>query len=163
MGLIHLIGAPEPGRRLHLQTRLGWDIPNEQGEPLVQGETERHRLTAQKYLSSRQLGDPSPYYNCHGLTFASRRTMVTDEVTLQRILMDDGYRPIQANEVSAGDIIVYYLDGYIEHSGIVIDNPVGPLRIPTIWSKWGRGSEMIHAANNCPYNYQSVRYYRMTP
>src|SRR5689334_256822 len=49
-----------------------------------------------------------PRYNCHGLTFASRRTGIHDDGEINRILKEDGYKPIQAEHVLPGDCILYF-------------------------------------------------------
>jgi hypothetical protein len=45
------------------------------------------------------------HYNCHGLTFASRRTRIYD---VQQVLAEDAYEHIPLNEVEPGDVIVYF-------------------------------------------------------
>ena len=106
--------------------------------------------------------NPNPIYNCHGLAFSSRRTGITDtdNEALCHILDDDGYEPIEKDNVLTGDIILYLSDnGDIEHSGIVVSEPDRNLRIPDVLGKWGRYKKVIHAANNCPYTF-NFRYYR---
>src|SRR2546430_14604689 len=82
--------------------------------------------------------DPNPRYNCHGLTFASRRTCVLDENEISRILQEDGYEPVGREAVLPGDIAVYYSNNgsSIDHSGIVVSAPEGPGGVPMICSKW---------------------------
>lgn len=70
-------------------------------------------------------------YNCHGLTFASRRTWIGKAVEVAKILQDDEYEVIDLRELMPGDIVVYFLNGDAEHSGVVLE--VG--YIPTILSK----------------------------
>ncbi len=103
----------------------------------------------------RRLGaGPTARYNCHGLTFASRRTRISDNATLQMILRDDGYSEVSATEVQPGDVIIYVSDesGDMQHSGIVLTAPDTLLGIPIVLSKWGNYAEVIHAANDCPYH-----------
>ncbi len=36
--------------------------------------------------------------------------------------------------------------------------------IPMVWSKWGKGCEMVHSVNDCPYLEDEgsyTRYYRL--
>lgn len=105
----------------------------------------------------------SPLYNCHGLTFASRRTGLYDNDVLLQILEEDSYAEIQREQVLPGDVILYYgLDGDIEHSGIVVEAPTeANLYIPRIFSKWGRCMEAVHLANQCPYNFNNHKYFRI--
>jgi hypothetical protein len=60
--------------------------------------------------------------------------------------------------------------GEVVHSGFVISaDPVEIIAgirsiVPRIWSKWGKGYEMVHAVGECPYleeegNYTT--YYRL--
>jgi hypothetical protein len=103
--------------------------------------------------------DVSAAYNCHGLTFASRRTCIHDPQEVRRILNDDGYEKVLDKEVTLGDVILYVSRGDIEHSGVVIrtDNL-------TRWvlSKWGvEGPEAVHLANYCPYDWDAFEYYRV--
>lgn len=106
---------------------------------------------------------PIPIYNCHGLTFASRRTRIFYSDEIQKILADDGYTEVKIDEVKPGDIIVYYSgDGDVEHSGLVVSEPDKQLKIPYIVSKWGCYREMFHWANDCPYTFMNAKYYRVT-
>ena len=41
--------------------------------------------------------------------------------------------------------------GEVEHSGIVIESGDSPFYIPRIVSKFGKGSEVVHQANDSPY------------
>jgi len=106
--------------------------------------------------------EATPRFNCHGMTFASRRTCIFESSELMKILKEDGYELIQAAEVSPGDVIVYVSDdGDFEHSGIVVEVPKAlTLNIASVRSKWGKFKEVIHPANRCPYTY-NVRYYRI--
>jgi hypothetical protein len=57
----------------------------------------------------------SPTYSCHGLTFASRRTKITDPEAIANIIADDRYDQIDRREARPGDVIVYYRDGEPTH------------------------------------------------
>lgn len=101
----------------------------------------------------------SPVYNCHGLTFASRRTAISDPADIARILGEDDYDEVaDLAQVRPGDIAVYYSESDAEHSGIVIENDG---KIPKVLSKWGLGKEVIHWLHQCPYDHSSVKYYRV--
>jgi len=112
------------------------------------------------------LSAPCPVYNCHGLTFASRRTQIEPKSTsFPQLLLDDGYVEVDMNNVNTGDIVLYYDDdGDIDHSGIVVGvrqlEPSGQ-RIPWVWSKWGHFQEVRHHFANCPFPSHNCRFYRM--
>lgn len=99
---------------------------------------------------------PTAKYNCHGLTFASRRTAIEGSF-VERILNQDEYTEVQLVNVMAGDIVLYRNGADIEHSGIVIKGPPNFL----ILSKWGAGHEAIHGVDDCPYT-GLKSYYRIT-
>jgi hypothetical protein len=134
---------------------MEWD---QLGEPL------------KRFTQAERVSEACPVYNCHGLTFGSRRTTVSPAVI--QILEDDGFDPVPEKEARAGDIVLYRgVKGEVVHSGFVVSRKsveivLGsqPTIIPIIWSKWGKGYEMIHAAGECPYledegNYTT--YYRL--
>lgn len=108
-------------------------------------------------------GSPTPIYNCHGLTFASRRTGIFESETLRQILREDDYMEIPPERALEGDVILYFDDsGDFEHSGIVILRPLADnLNVPRVCSKWGKYAEVIHWGNRCPYNFANVKYYRL--
>jgi len=107
-----------------------------------------------------------PLYNCHGLTFASRRTTIGPEDSLiPTILKDDGYEEIQKANTQPGDLILYLNpeDNEVEHSGIVVKVVESPLGspVPHVWSKWGKGPEAIHHFGECPYSPENVQFFRL--
>jgi hypothetical protein len=102
---------------------------------------------------------PTNAYNCHGLTFGSRRTVIWKPSEVQKILQEDDYVEVLTNmEIFPGDIAIYSKDGDIEHSGVVVEvfN-----RRPKILSKWGMCQEVVHFVEDCPYKESSVRYFRV--
>jgi hypothetical protein len=103
-------------------------------------------------------------YNCHGLTFASRRTGINN-LPWETIRQDDGYTEISVLDALPGDIVIYFgSDGSAEHSGIVLENKKGlPIQMPLILSKWGSFGEVIHFAHVVPQEYPTERrYFRVT-
>lgn len=105
--------------------------------------------------------DPSGIYNCHGMTFANRRTGIDDANELRLILHDDNYVEVSMEEALPGDVVLYEEEsGDISHSGIVIEARSEHSLTPRIVSKWGDLSEMIHGVNSCPYSGSKIRYYR---
>ncbi len=109
-------------------------------------------------------GDMSPIYNCHGLTFACKRTGIYEAEEVQKILDDDEYREVELKDVMPGDTIVYYTDdGDVDHSGFVVaEREANPklLSNPRIYSKWGKEFPVVHSAMDCPYA-KNVKYYRI--
>jgi hypothetical protein len=105
-------------------------------------------------------------FNCHGMTFAARRTQIDDPNTVARILTEDGYSEVKPLEepLLAGDVVVYYQDGDAQHSAIVVGPPTSPglLLTATVFSKWGPYRELIHGIYNCPYSQDAIiKYYRI--
>ena len=55
-------------------------------------------------------------YNCAGLVWNSRRSVLPSPDDWWRILEDDGYRPLgRDEEIKIGDIVVYVKGGQILH------------------------------------------------
>jgi len=102
---------------------------------------------------------PSRKYNCHGLTFASRRTWIWQSSEIAKIIRDDDYEVVDLKDVCPGDVAVYYKDGDAEHSGIVVQK--GDLGVPLVLSKWGPCHEVVHLVWQCPYDAGNVVYYRI--
>jgi hypothetical protein len=132
---------------------------------------EWNQLGAQlaRFARAERVSDACPVYNCHGLTFASRRTTVPP--TVLSILADDGFDQIPEKEARAGDIVLYVGPlGEVVHSGFVVNREFVEIvagnrtLIPIIWSKWGKGYEMVHPVGECPYlqdEGSETKYYRL--
>lgn len=152
---------------ISLASTAGNDIENAQYWEVIPQDHVRNNELLERYgnkpLFRRRCQHISPIYNCHGMTFASRRTGIDDNSTIEQILEEDRYVLIRTEEVLPGDIILYiHADGDIEHSGIVIEPPTqANLHIPLIFSKWGKYLESVHLANCCPYDFNQARYYRI--
>tara|TARA_R110002167_G_scaffold15826_1_gene62797 strand:+ start:1535 stop:2011 length:477 start_codon:yes stop_codon:yes gene_type:complete len=146
---------------LGLQSRTGREVENYFDErPPIPGITLASNDARRKYRSVRHRPtEPSARYNCHGLTFAGRRTAIERPEEVERIIHDDGYLPVQRAEAAAGDIVLYYQSGTIEHSGIVVDAK----EYGVIWvlSKWGELHEAVHQAHDCMYDATDLRFYRI--
>lgn len=154
--------------RIQTQTREKWDIPNSQPTELGFLERASDQQLRQKYQGRGAVFRTGiiPVYNCHGLTFASRRTSLGEASVIRKILMDDRYVRIEdVDKVLPGDIVLYVNsdDGDIEHSGVVLEVPeqLGLVKLPRILSKWGKSGEVIHWVSNCPYN-GNHEYYRVS-
>ncbi|RXK86870.1 hypothetical protein [Filimonas effusa] len=111
-------------------------------------------------------GQPTAIYNCHGMTFASKRTGIYEEAELLKILIDDNYVEIrELKDVLPGDIVLYYEDNKITHSGTVcrIEESVAnyDLRHIFVISKWSKHKEVVHNVNYSPYSSGLKRYWRI--
>jgi hypothetical protein len=100
---------------------------------------------------------PTRKYNCHGLTFASRRTWVAKASEIAKLLSEDNYDPVPLDSVMPGDVVVYFQNGDAEHSGVIIEGGF----IPRVLSKWGPAHEVVHNVNDCPYDSMEKKYYRI--
>lgn len=139
--------------RLETSTRTG--IDNIQVHDISIYERRMNERIERKFSGRiEKRTDMSPLYNCHGLTFASRRTRVCDSIAVQSILRDDRWEEVSPEQVLPGDIVVYFDDdGDLNHSGIVVCN--SPLRI---CSKWGSAGEFIHDLNEIPRDQYGPRW-----
>ncbi len=152
-------------KSIKLQTRLGSDIFNELGSPPSTFEINQARRLEQKYPNVTNRTQMIHEYNCHGMTFGSRRTWIFEYQDLRTILEEDGYEEIlDFSNVLPGDVIIYEAsDGDFIHSGIVLEPPKKEnLNIPLVLSKWGKFREIIHNANECEYPVERYRYFRVT-
>jgi hypothetical protein len=91
---------------------------------------------------------PSSTYDCHGKTFDAEASWINDD-QVEKILNDDGYKPVPAGGARLGDVVVYRNNGQVTHSGIVtgIDSDGN---VTEVCSKWGKGFEYRHAPNEVP-------------
>ena len=157
--------SPQAVQSICLNTSLGNEIPNDQSGEVTHGETlkDSHDIHSHGVNPSFIRLTPSVRFNCHGMVFASRRTRIEQPQLIRQILQDDGYREVNYSDIIPGDVVLYIgEDSDIEHSGVVVKAPSNSLEVPLVCSKWGKGSEVIHAFNRCPYNHANVKYYRIT-
>ncbi len=154
-----------------LQTSKGNDIENYQETRTTLLDQKEGQRLIEKYKShvTWRTTNINPRYNCHGLTFASRRTGIHPSNLIRKILHDDLYIKISKEGVLPGDIIIYYTRSensyYINHSGIIVAEPEGIIYLPNseisesekitkfpwVVSKWGRFLEVYHRVHQCPY------------
>jgi hypothetical protein len=162
-------GVLLPKDKLALQTRQKRDIENllDRGSPDAGRVLETQKYIAKYSHCTHRTKAPCLKYNCHGLTFAARRTAIDNPTDVQAILDDDGYQKIPTQDVLPGDIAIYRAPATagaeIEHSGVVVSPPGGLVAQPLILSKWGAANEVIHRAYDSPYVGSIVEYYRVTP
>ena len=84
----NVLGAPV---QILLQTRTKKDIQNEQPQGIELRSFLRNDAVVEKYPRAKARTGPDPTYNCHGLTFASRRTAIHDPSVVDFILKEDNY------------------------------------------------------------------------
>ncbi len=118
-----------------------------------------------KHIDFRLRSKSCARYNCHGMTFAGRRTTIYDADVIKRILKEDEYDIIPQETVQAGDVVIYWAEsGDPSHSAIVLAPPdPKSLNVPLVLSKWGLHFEATHRATMCPYDFQRAVYYRVKP
>ena len=158
-----------PKGALTMQTRARNDIDNyfDKRAPLPGEQRNVDDLIAKYWNTKPRTRTPSAHYDCHGLTFASRRSGITQSTVVRQILADDGYQAVALADVLPGDTIVYAGDlGEIEHSGIVvgliyISGGSGRVLDTIVVSKWGGAHEVIHRSKDCPWANSKQEYYRM--
>jgi hypothetical protein len=111
---------------LKTETRHGNAIANyfDRG-PLIPGKAaECDSWRAKHPNADHRRGVASASYNCHGLTFASRRTGIDDSQVVRAILQEDDYMRVDRKDLMVGDTVIYVdSDGDITHSGVVVDVP----------------------------------------
>jgi len=152
-----------------LATRMGREIPNEQvpeGPPEV---VERGRkILRNKYPLVIERRPPTGQYNCHGLTFANRRTGIQEPWTFEVILKDDGYHRIRLVDMEPGDVVVYDDMGEVTHTGIVLSIVRGEPDVPAfrrarVLSKWGQAGEYVHLDTEGAYAQHTISYWTDRP
>lgn len=147
--------------QIRLETSKRSGIDNYQGSEISNFNLNWSRELSKKFPRAIIRSKESSLYNCHGLTFANRRTSIIRMFYINLILKDDQYDEIPMASVLAGDVVIYYSDqGDPNHSGIVVEYS-SQLITPIIYSKWGNGGEFIHALNHCPNIYGPIyKFYR---
>lgn len=150
---------------LALETRKKNSISNYHDTGVVVlGDTLAAAALKKQYLASVHRPTPVCYtYNCHGLTFASRRTQITSSAEVRRILNDDDYSSVLPSDVIAGDVVIYVSEGGdIDHSGIVLDTSQALIGGGVkVLSKWGKAHEVVHMVRDCPYGDMKLEFYRV--
>jgi hypothetical protein len=145
---------------LALQTRKKSDIQNEINRTSLDDlKAASDRFKADYPNAEHRPTQPCSTYNCHGLTFGSRRTWIWEPSEIAKILSEDDYVSVPIADVRAGDIIVYTEPtGEPIHSGLVLSMTESG---PKILSKWGNCHEVIHLPSDCPFRKASRAYYRI--
>lgn len=159
-----------PRGELKLESRQQVQITNhfDRRVPIPGEQKQVDDLISKYFTTTPRTRIPSAYYNCHGLTFASRRTEIILPDEVRKVLKEDHYERIDLRNVLPGDVVIYVgPGGAIDHSGIVVElmrlNVNGPVYTVRIVSKWGGAHEVFHLLNDCPWSENTtVEYYRVT-
>ena len=142
--------------RRQIENNLDRRRPDDGARAEVEGYKRRYPAPRTQH---RPVG-PSYSYNCHGLTFAARRTRIWKSGEIQKILTDDGYEEIKDfAQVMIGDIAIYMQGNEAIHSGLVVEKADFQTRV---LSKWGSAHEVLHWQSDCDeYRGSIVKFYRM--
>lgn len=147
---------------IRLETAKRSGITNHQDTELSSFHLNWAKDIGKSHPNAKPRTGPSAQYNCHGLTFASRRTRIELTAGLQLILKEDSYKEIHdMKNVLPGDVVIYCSDrGDMNHSGIIVEAG-NSLIVPIVCSKWGNAGEFIHALGDCPVLYGPLhRFFR---
>ncbi len=102
-------------------------------------------------------------YNCMGMIFAARRTVLDTDV-LHYIIDDDGYSDLASpDNLGVGDIVLYAADEELTHVAMVVKVGLAATqdRAPDhlLLSQWGFDGEYFHSLHDIPSLYGApVRY-----
>jgi hypothetical protein len=147
-----------------LQTRKGNSVQNYSDDtPPIPGTLAECAAYKRRYVAAtHRPTQATSGYNCHGLTFASRRTNIYDSSELRRVLHEDEYQsvPFPPGPIHPGDIVLYLQNGDIGHSGVVVQTMdlLGGIRV---LSKWGGCHEVVHMLSDCPYSPATFEFWRI--
>lgn len=165
---------------LELESRLKIPVYERFSQSIAAG-TPYHSFILQEELKFAQGFDsqcirknlPTICYNCHGLTFATRRGWLND---VDLVFNNEHYDELQKNElILSGDIISYLEDvnGVMQtsHTGVIVENAsqqtydqvLQPNNASLkVLSKWGAHGEYLHDHEKSPYgtNFKVFRYQR---
>jgi hypothetical protein len=154
---------PETVLRLETRARSAIEHRLVRRAPIAGTYEEDLKLDLAHPEAKRRNVGPCNTYNCHGLTFGSRRAGIT-VAGVAAVLEEDEYTKVDKQDVLPGDIAIYFSTaepvGDIEHSGLVVEAPdkLGNIKIV---SKWGYGDERVHFVPDCPYDATNVLYFRI--
>jgi hypothetical protein len=146
---------------IRLETARRRGVDNHQDSEITEPHRRWFKALPKLHPNAKPRTGPSPLFNCHGLTFASRRTKILDRHSVDRILFDDEWKEIDMHDVLPGDIVIYFdEEGDANHSGIVVEYVVANL-VPKICSKWGSAGEFVHQLGDVPSFYGPIqKFYR---
>lgn len=158
MSFNHLLLVQPEEPSIALQTAEGNDVANTIAPTPAANKAAVYALIRNRHPNWIHRKPLCGRYNCHGMTFANRRTAIYEDVEVNRIHADDGYRVIPAAKMPVpGDVAVYRNETVgILHSAVVVKPPM-PLveggaavsETALLLSKWGDSfGEDFHLAND---------------
>ncbi len=160
--LLKLAGTREQG--IGLETRRRRSIPNVQAPESDQAGMRVFARLLTKHPGWVLRKPPCGVYNCFGHVWASRRTAIYEQATVEVILSDDGYRPVAAHEAPrCGDLAIYRWAGSdsILHAGVVSEirglaaadgGPASGVALAWVLSKWNDTTgEVLHHCRDVPW------------
>lgn len=158
MAIIIGEGGPNDRAAIPLATRRGTWIPNEQRlERAPASLRAAVEIWTGKYPEI-QLRSATALYNCIGLVFASRRTLI-DPKYLVTILQEDEYRQVAGSQdLQLGDIVVYRRrsDQSVSHVAVIfaVERKIATASWE-IWviSQWGGDGEYLHRMEDVPLDF----------
>jgi hypothetical protein len=165
-------GSQSDKRSIPLSTkRRTWikNIRKPERLPQAMKEAERYARTNCPGIETRSL---SSSYNCVGMVFGSRRTIIEPE-EIPTIFKDDEYYPVaQRGQIRIGDLVVYKKSATavdIDHIGLIVEIvpqlEKAEVRVRVL-SQWGFDGEYLHDEDNVPLMIGKHREYyseRMVP
>lgn len=104
----HFLGSDR--HRIVVQTRRGYSLENFVAPKPDQQASNFFQLLVKEHGKNwrQRINQAVGVYNCAGLVWASRRTVLPNPNEWQRIIDDDGYRPLRIGEKPyIGDIAIY--------------------------------------------------------
>jgi hypothetical protein len=153
-----------PIKSIKTHTSLNQEIINEQYETLSY-QDKALPDSFESEFKSKFYGAYNPFYNCHGLTFACKRTGIYDDNEIRKIIKAEYMEVKSTKDVVVGDIILYSLDqneDVISHSGIVVEVIQGISPVIKIYSKVRMGREIVHQYDVGPYKNNYKKFYRIS-
>lgn len=140
------------------------EIINEQCDTLFYQQDVAYSNSLGPQFESEFQGSPNPFYNCHGLTFACKRTCILDDAEVWKIIKSEYIEIKVHKDVIVGDVILYFYgqdESFILHSGIVVAVNKGIGLDFKIYSKVKKGREIVHQYNKGPYYKGHIKFYRI--
>lgn len=115
-------------------------------------------------IGAYRISGASILYNCH--SYAWHKMSVTNTYWISYInsyLNDTNCTEISSSQLQRYDIVVYYVDGAVQHSAVIYN--IADNGTLTLRSKWGRAGVYEHTLSQVPSSYlqngtPNVRYYR---
>ena len=131
--LVNVLGSPS--RTIRLDTRLGTSVANAQScSPDSRTESIFNHIVS-KHSQWVKRKKSCGTYNCFGHVWASRRTCIYESGEINKILSEDGYRNIDENVATRGDVALYLTEDNktIWHAGIIEPRQMVNTNVTVLW------------------------------